>query len=206
MLQDRVQTSDDPLDRGTVQFYRLEAETWAKEAEAQRTTRQEPADQGTAAPTEVEKLRVELGKMKAEAARERQRAEQLADRLQKLMDEQEKSRPEGVHPILPQSVPAPPVPEGFKGTVRRVEGTPNDLALGREVWVELTPGLDAGLKQGAILAVRRMAGADGKYLGTITIARVNAKDAVGRFRPANPRNIEADDLPKPGDQLAPKME
>ena len=205
MLQDRVQTSDDPLDRGTVGIYRLEAETWAKEAEARRATRPSPADEGAAVPEEVERLRVELEKVKAEALRECQRAEQLADRLQKLMDELEKSRPEGVHPFQPwRENPSPTVPAGFKGTVQRIEGTAKDLANGREVWVEITPGADAGLKQGAILTVRRMAGASGKYLGTITLVRVNAKDAVGRFSPANPRGVEADDLPKPGDELAPR--
>ena len=69
------------------------------------------------------------------------------------------------------------------------------------MWVELTPGMDAGLRQGAILTVRRINGVSGKYLGTITVVRVNAKDAVGRFTPANPRAVTADDLPKPGDQL-----
>ena len=93
--------------------------------------------------------------------------------------------------------------EGFRGTVRRVEGTAKDLANGREVWVEITPGLDAGLRQGAILTVRRWDGGPVKYLGTITVIRAEAKDAVGRFTPANPRAVTDDNLPKSGDHLVP---
>ena len=53
-------------------------------------------------------------------------------------------------------------------TVKRIDGTARDVAAGREVWVEFTPGLDAGLRQGAVLAVYRKEGESAKYLGTVT--------------------------------------
>ena len=135
--------------------------------------------------------------MKAEALRERQRAEQLADRLQKLTDELEQSRRE------PKRGNPPVVPEGFKGTVRRVEGTAKDLADGREVWVEITPGADAGLRQGTILNVRRVdRGSRRSTWGRSSSSGPTPRTRSAGSLPANPRAVAADDVPKPGDELA----
>lgn len=184
--------------RAAATFYRLEAEVWLRKADAPR--RRSP--EGGAAPSEVEKLRLELEKAKVEAAAQQQRAERLEEMLQKLLDE---FKP--VPPVLPRvREESPAVPEGFRGTVRRTEGTARDLHAGNEVWVEITPGMDAGLRQGAILTVRRVDGASAKYLGTITVVRANAKDAVSRFTPANPRAVTDADLPKPGDELVPNTQ
>lgn len=147
--------------------------------------------------------RVVAERARIDAASQQQRSERLAVQVQQLSEivaEYERT----VGPLRargPGEQRSPVVPIGFSGTVRRTEGTASDLLAGREVWVELTPGMDAGLRQGAILTVRRINGAGGKYLGTITVDRANAKDAVGRFTPATPRAVGPDDLPKPGDQL-----
>jgi hypothetical protein len=147
--------------------------------------------------------RVKAERAGIEAASQQQRAERLAVQVQQLTDivADYERRVGPRQPRGPGESLAPEPPEGFRGTVRRTEGTFSDLRAGREVWVELTPGLDAGLRQGAILSVSRVNGVNGKYLGTITVRRVNAKDAVGVFTPANPRAVGADDLPKPGDLL-----
>jgi hypothetical protein len=147
--------------------------------------------------------RVVAERSRIEAASQQQRSERLAVQVQQLSEELDEYRRRfgSFQPRGPGESLAPPLPEGFRGSVTRAEGTANDLRAGREVWVELTPGMDAGLKQGAILTVRRLNGVTGKYLGTITVVRANAKDAVGRFTPANPRAVTDADLPKPGDQL-----
>jgi hypothetical protein len=147
--------------------------------------------------------RVVAERSRIEAASQQQRAERLAVQVQQLSDTvDEYQRRFGPLPNRgPGEQLAPTLPPGFSGTVRRVEGTASGLRAGNEVWVELTPGLDAGLRQGAILTVRRVNGVSGKYLGTITVVRANAKDAVGRFTPANPRAVTDADLPKQGDQL-----
>ena len=149
--------------------------------------------------------RVAAEKARIEAAGRQQQAERLAVRAQQLNDELDeyKRRFGAIQPLGPGEQRSPGLPTGFRGTVSRTVGTAQGFHAGQEVWVELTPGLDAGLKQGAILTVQRLNGAGGKYLGTITVARVNAKDAVGRFTPANPRAVTANDLPKPGDELTP---
>ncbi|HET6574977.1 MAG TPA: hypothetical protein VFG68_15330 [Fimbriiglobus sp.] len=147
--------------------------------------------------------RVKAERAGIEAASQQQRAERLAVQVQQLSEiVAEYERKYGSLQTLSPGVQRSPVlPEGWKGTISRTDGTVSDLHAGREVWVELTPGLDSGLKPGAILSVHRLNGVKGTYLGTITVARVNAKDAVGRFTPANPRAVTADGLPKPGDQL-----
>ena len=149
--------------------------------------------------------RVAAEKARIDAAGRAQQAERLAVRVQQLSDELDEYR-RTVGPLAavgPGAQRSPALPEGFKGTVRRTEGAAREFHAGNEIWVELTPGMDAGLKQGAILTVRRLNGAGGKYLGTITVARVNSKDAVGRFTPANPRAVTDADMPKPGDELVP---
>ena len=144
-------------------------------------------------------------KARIDAAGRTQQAERLAVRVQQLKRRTRRvpARPSArSRRAAPASSGRPLCPRGSAAPSGGPMGTPSDLLAGREVWVELTPGMDAGLRQGAILSVQRINGAGGKYLGTITVDRVNAKDAVGRFTPANPRAVGADDLPKPGDQLA----
>jgi RNA polymerase sigma factor (sigma-70 family) len=189
-------------------YYRVEAEIWLKEAEAARPPappRIPPADGGgAAAPPEVEKLRLELEQTKLEAAERKKQVERLEERLRDLMDRLEKERDDRGVPLDPfLGGRAVPVPEGFRGTVRQIEGTAKDLAAGKDVLVEFTPGTDAGLRQGAVLTVYRKQDKMGKYLGTLTVVSANAKDAVGRFTPANPRRVGPDDLPKAGDELMP---
>jgi hypothetical protein len=147
--------------------------------------------------------RVSTGDAQRDADTQRQRADRLAQKVQQLSDELEEYK-RVFGPLPNRGIGrAPSLPQDFRGTVSRTEGTVRDLLAKREVWVEFTPGLDAGLRPGAILTVRRIQGETGKYLGTITVGRANAKDAVGRFTPANLGAIGPDDLPKPGDQLVP---
>jgi hypothetical protein len=147
--------------------------------------------------------RVAAEKARIDAAGRQQQAERLAVRVQQHSDELDeyKRRFGTIQPLGPGERRSPGVPSGFHGSVVRTEGTAQDLYAGRDVLVELTPGMDAGLRQGAILTVRRQNGATGKYLGTVTVVRADAKNAVGRFTPANPRAVRADDLPKAGDEL-----
>ena len=64
-------------------------------------------------------------------------------------------------------------------------------------------GLDAGLEVGTKLDVYREAGG-GKYLGTVTVTKVQPKEAVCEFKPARAVPIEklrAEELPRKGDSV-----
>ncbi len=184
-------------------YYRLEAELWLKEAEAKPA-----AHSGVAVPADAEQLRAELERARLDADTQRQRNDRLESRIQQMADELEKSRRGSLPLPLPRIGEQPPaVPEGFRGTVMERDGSEKDLAAGRDVLVKLTPGQDAGLRPGAVLTVHRSdkETKSGRYLGTVTVISANAKDAVGRFRPAAGRRATVDDLPKPGDELIPNI-
>jgi RNA polymerase sigma factor (sigma-70 family) len=203
-LEDHTAGPDvDPLVRGTVRLYRLEAEIWVREAQ---TPPASPRREGAAAP-EVEKLRLELEQAKADAAKRQKQVEQLEERLKKLTEELLRK---GNDPGMPLGLARPTVPEGFRGTVKRIEGTAKDLAAGKDVLVEFTPGLDAGVQPGAVLGIeRRRKGEAAGYLGKITVTKVNAKDAVGKFEPALPFPlpdlVRRAPLPEPGDEVTTKV-
>jgi multidrug efflux pump subunit AcrA (membrane-fusion protein) len=168
---------------------------------------QEKQQQLTDLTLQAQQDRVAAEQARIDAAAVRQQNDRLAARVQQLNSELEEYR--RTHGALRQRGPgeqlAAPVPEGFRGTVTRTEGTAQDLRAGRDVWVEFKPGLDAGVRPGAVVTVfRRNNGTDARYLGTIRVERADAKDSVGRFTPARPaRAVGPDDLPKPGDELIP---
>ena len=88
--------------------------------------------------------------------------------------------------------PPAPLPDGIRGTVK----------VYKDGWAELSIGIDAGLTIGASLDVFRSEGG-GQYLGTVVIVSVYPKDAVARFKPADPRRsiekLRPEELPKAGD-------
>jgi hypothetical protein len=90
--------------------------------------------------------------------------------------------------------PPPPVPDGLRGTVTKVDGS----------FVAVTVGIDAGVAVGMVLDIFRSEGA-GQYLGSVVITRVYPKQAVGEFKPANPRQtlkqLRPEQLPKAGDNV-----
>lgn len=90
--------------------------------------------------------------------------------------------------------PVAPLPEGVRGTVTAYSSG----------YVALSIGIDAGLTNGAVLDVYRSEGG-GQYLGTVTVERVYPKEAVGKFRPADPTRtvgrLRPDELPKVGDTV-----
>ena len=90
--------------------------------------------------------------------------------------------------------PPPPVPDGLRGTVTAVDGS----------FVAVTVGIDAGVAVGMVLDIFRSEGA-GQYLGSVVITRVYPKQAVGEFKPANPRQtlkqLRPEQLPKVGDNV-----
>jgi len=89
--------------------------------------------------------------------------------------------------------PAPA--EGTRGTVTRVDGD----------FVQLSIGIDAGLRAGMTLDLIRIE--TGKYLGTVTVqhAGLEPKRAVATFKPADAlrpiARLRPDELPKVGDQV-----
>jgi len=130
--------------------------------------------------------RVAENKAKLEAQAEKQRAENFAQRIQELQEERARGQGKG-----PDTLPAQ-----FRGTVQKF-----DRESG---FVTITPGLDAGVRVGAVMTVQRLNGVNGKYLGKIEIRSADPKQAVGIFKPANPRNqLGPDDYPRAGDDLTP---
>ena len=89
---------------------------------------------------------------------------------------------------------SPLAPEGFRGTVKVVSGN----------LIEITPGLNAGLKEGTRLTIRRNVG-DKNYIGTITIGQqIDPDRAVGIWTPPfNVKTPKGDDFPKVGDDVVP---
>jgi hypothetical protein len=154
--------------------------------------------------TELEDERVALIRSKETADREREAAERearqaqaekaLADRrIEELTDQvadARDGRPGGPLRNLDR-VPAP-VPEGTRGTVLAYE---NGL-------IAISLGIDSGVVVGSQLDVYRESNG-GRYLGTVVIDRAYAKQAVGTFRPADPRRpvgqLRPEERPKPDD-------
>ncbi len=153
--------------------------------------------------SQADRVAAERSRLDADA--QRQRADRLEAKVQQQASELEEYRRQ-VGPLRqrgPGEQGPTPTPQDFRGNVTSRDGTERDLAAGRDVLVTLTPGLDAGLRPGAVLTVHRSGQGAGRYLGTVTVITANAKDAVGRFTPAAGRRATADDLPKPGDELIP---
>jgi predicted RNase H-like nuclease (RuvC/YqgF family) len=152
---------------------------------------------------QAQRDRVAAGEAQRDAAMQQQRVDRWAQKVQQLTDELAEYK-QRYGELQGRGTPkAPSLPVGFRGTVSRTEGSAQDIRAGRDVLVEFTPGLDAGVRQGAVMTVYRRQGASGKYLGTLTVVSANAKDGVGRFTPANAKAVGADDLPKAGDELMP---
>ena len=119
---------------------------------------------------------------------EKQRADLLVARLQEVQDQLAQAKVGGKGNLRP----APP--EGFRGTV---------TAVSKEI-VEISPGLNAGLKEGMLLNVVRKAG-NKNYIGTILIGQqVDPNRAVGTWTaPFSVKKPTGDDLPKVGDEIVP---
>ncbi|MGL6076600.1 MAG: hypothetical protein ACRC8S_20795 [Fimbriiglobus sp.] len=92
----------------------------------------------------------------------------------------------------------PVAPAGFRGTVSSVS------AEGGQVYVQLTPGLDAGLQKDTTLDIQRTTPA-GRYLGKLKIVSVDNKNAVGILIPAT-KGVPptGDALPRKGDEIVPQ--
>jgi hypothetical protein len=91
----------------------------------------------------------------------------------------------------------PVAPAGFRATVMQVDYS------GGIYRIRFNQGFDAGLKQGSVLKVQRIA-ADGKYLGKLTVNLTDPKEAVGTFEPAvKGAVLTADSKPKVGDEVVP---
>lgn len=122
---------------------------------------------------------------------EKQRADLLVDRLQKLEEELAVAKLGGKGNLRPLP------PEDFRGTVVAFKGQ------GTEGFIEITPGLNAGLKPGTLLNVVRKTG-NKNYIGTILIEQVDPDRATGTWRPPFGVKIpKGDDFPKPGDEIVP---
>jgi hypothetical protein len=174
-----------------------------KQVDIQDQQLREKDKQLTDLTLQAQRDRVAAGDAQRDAAQQQQRADRFANTIQQLNEELAQYR-QKYGPLQGGGQRgAPPLPEGFRGTVGKTQGTAQDLQAGREVWVEFTPGLDAGVRQGAVMTVYRRTNGTGRYLGTLTVASVDAKNGVGRFTPPNPRAVRPDDLPKPGDELIP---
>jgi len=130
--------------------------------------------------------------LKDEAVRsanaEKQRADLLVDKLQKKEEELAQAKQGvggGIRPLAP---------EDFRGTVKAYSGG----------FVEITPGLNAGLKPGTVLKIQRRVG-DKNFIGTILIGTVDPDRATGTWTaPSYVKNPKGDDFPQVGDEVVPK--
>ena len=133
----------------------------------------------------------------AELERDRFKAAAETNRLlaQKFQEELGEARRGGGGTGLGALRP-PVAPENFRGSVTLVE---RDKGV---VYVQFSPGLDAGLKEGAILRLDRLT-PTGRYLGKVTVTLVDLKKAAGTFEPANKLAAPTpDSLPRAGDQVS----
>lgn len=130
-------------------------------------------------------------------------ASKVAENKAKISEERERIRAENAYQIIQdlreqmargQGQTPNSLPPQFRGTVQKY-----DRESG---FVTVTPGLDAGVREGAVMSVSRINGAQGKYLGKIVIRSADPKTAVGIFVPADARRQPGpDDYPRQGDEL-----
>jgi len=96
--------------------------------------------------------------------------------------------------LLNSAKPPAAVPEGFRATV----------TAAADGYVVVSLGIDAGLTVGATVDIFRD-GEGARYLGTVVIDRVYPKQAVGVFRPADPKRtfkqLRPEEQPKVGDTV-----
>jgi len=121
--------------------------------------------------------------------------EQKADDLQAQLTDLKTSGGSGSASVQNRlNKPPAAIPDGLRGTVTAVANTGI---------VVVSVGLDAGLAVGSVVDVFREDA--GRYLGTITIQDVHAKNAVGTFKPSDPRRtlkqLRPEELPKVGDTI-----
>lgn len=144
----------------------------------------------------TEDAKSEMVKATLERDSQLQRAERFAETIRKLDDQLAETKalggraPGGLDVRLP-------APVGFRGTVRKYTGD------AKEGYVSLTPGLDAGLRVGAVLTVFRTT-PTAKYVGKVIVTQADPKEAVGKFIPPPGSKLGADDLPKIDDELKPE--
>lgn len=84
-------------------------------------------------------------------------------------------------------------PDGLRGEVIKLDGD----------FVQINLGVDAGLEVGTKLDIYRVANG-GKYLGTLTVAKANPKNALCKFKPARDVAIDKlrpEELPRKGDSV-----
>ena len=152
---------------------------------------------------EEEKNQLVIAKNNANAAQtraeiERDRYKAAAERNLELAQKNQDTINEmklgvgGIGGVRPPAVRA-----DFRGTVTIVD---RDKATG-VVYVQFSPGIDAGLKEGAVLRINRLAPA-GRYVGRLTVVTATLKAGVGTFEPAAKGTApSADSLPKVGDEV-----
>lgn len=122
------------------------------------------------------------------AAAEKQRADLLVTKLQLKEEELAAAKSGGKGNLRPLP------PEGFRGTV---------LAFAGSDIVEISPGINAGLKEGMLLTIRRTEGAK-NYIGAILIESTDPDKAVGKWvKPFSVKVAKGDDFPKAGDEVVP---
>ena len=88
----------------------------------------------------------------------------------------------------------PLAPQNFRGTIKSVSGD----------FIEITPGLNSGLKPNTQLTIQRTIG-NKNFIGTLTIGdTIDPDRAVGRWTPpSNVKTPKGDDFPKVGDEVVP---
>ena len=127
--------------------------------------------------------------LKDEAVRSANESKERADSLTvKLQNQQDKMGAGGAGNVRPLA------PEGFRGTVTGFEAG----------FVQMTPGLNSGLKPGMTLMVTRSKGGK-NYIGTILVGDiVEQGTAVGTWTaPSYVKKPTGDDFPQAGDEIVP---
>jgi hypothetical protein len=145
--------------------------------------------------------RVARGEAERTAIEFRQQAERLAERLQELSGVLQEYR-SSYGELRPRLFGPQTLPEGFRGTVQRVE-----QSRGGDTLVTLTPGADAGVRKGAVMIISGVRNGQATFIGYVEILSADPKEAVGRFVPPSTTArgvLRPDDYPKTGDVLKAK--
>jgi hypothetical protein len=191
---------DATIKESDIKAVELQASLQATLSEAQELRRRNNDLENKSVQLVRERQDSERGRLEAEiqarqAVAARRIVEQKADDLQAQLTDLKTSGGSGSASVQNRlNKPPPPIPDGLRGSVTAVASS--GIAA-------VSVGLDAGLAVGSVVDVFREDA--GKYLGTITIQEVHAKNAVGTFKPSDPRRtlkqLRPEELPKVGDTI-----
>lgn len=207
------------IDRAGVHVYRLEAEVWAKQAEAGAARNFDPRLELSRSfdRIDLDATKTQFERVDRDVTdRTKVQTDDLAKRLTLLEQEVRQSRDEAQRAKLEavsereradalvkrvaeltdmlkkgNSAKTASAPEALRGKVVEIDGDLLTISIN---------GVDADPKKGEVLELYRIGTSSATLLGKVTILTVSPKVAVGRFTSAKAKP-PADEMPTKGDEL-----